>query len=45
VAKQTLRIQVDPFDKIPPRVRTEIRDRAAELGNTLGVADVEVKVS
>jgi hypothetical protein len=42
VAKQTLRIQVDPFGKIPPKLRSEIRDRAGEIAATLGVAGVKV---
>jgi hypothetical protein len=43
VAKQTLRIAVEPFTKLAPKVRPEIRARADELASTLGVAEVDVK--
>lgn len=42
VAKQTLRIAVEPFQKLPPKVRTEIRARADELASTLGAAEVDI---
>jgi hypothetical protein len=44
VAKQTLRIEVDPFGKLPPKVRSEIHARAEELATTLGLAAVELKL-
>jgi hypothetical protein len=43
VAKQTLRIAVEPFRTLPPKVRNEIRARADELASTLGAAEVDVK--
>ena len=43
VAKGTLRIAVEPFQKLPRQVRSEIRSRADELASTLGAADVEIK--
>lgn len=43
VARQALRIEVDPFDRLPAQVRSEIRARAGELAATLGLADVDVK--
>ncbi len=43
VAKQTLRIQIDPFGKLPPKVRPEVRARADELAATLGLAEVKIK--
>jgi hypothetical protein len=43
VAKQKLRIEVDPFRRLPLEVRAEIRARADELAATLGLAEVDVK--
>ena len=45
VMKQTLRIEVEPFRKLPPRSRPEIRARAEELASTLGLAKVELVVA
>lgn len=44
VAKDVLRIVVDPFGKLPPNVRPEIQARAQELASTLGLAEVELKL-
>jgi hypothetical protein len=43
VAKQTLPIQVEPFEKLRPKVRSEIRARGDEMASTLGAARVEIK--
>lgn len=43
VAKHTLRIEVDSFDKLPAKVRPEIRARAGELAATLGLAELDLK--
>jgi hypothetical protein len=43
VVRETLSIAVDPFQKLPPRARSEIRARAEELAATLGVTKVELK--
>ena len=43
VAKQMLRITFEPFRKLPPKVRPEIRFRAEELAATLGLAGAEIK--
>jgi hypothetical protein len=43
VAKQAIRIAVEPFQKLPPAVRTEIHARAYELAATLGLAEVDIK--
>jgi winged helix DNA-binding protein len=45
VAKDTLRIAVDPFRRLPPKARPAIRLRAEELAATLGLASVEVTVA
>jgi hypothetical protein len=42
VAKQTLRIAVDPFQNLPPKVRSEIHARGDEIASTLGAAEVEI---
>lgn len=44
VVKGTLSIAVDPFERLPPKVKTAIRERAEELAATIGVKKVEVKV-
>jgi hypothetical protein len=44
VAKDVLRIVVDPFGKLPPNVRPEIQARAQELASALGLAEVELKL-
>lgn len=41
--KQTLRIAVDPFRRLLPEVRSEIRARADELADTLGAAEVDTE--
>jgi winged helix DNA-binding protein len=43
VAKEVLRVTVEPFRKLPPKVRPEIRVRAEELAATLGLAGVEIE--
>jgi hypothetical protein len=45
VAKKMLRINVEPFQRLPPRTARSIRARAYEIAATLGLADVDVKVS
>jgi hypothetical protein len=42
--KQTLHIAIEPFRKLPPKARPEIRARAEELASTLGLAKVELTV-
>ena len=42
VAKQTLRIVVEPFHKPPPAVRSEIGSRCDEIASFLGAAEVEI---
>jgi hypothetical protein len=42
-AKQTLRIAVEPFQKLPPGFRSEIRLRGDEIASTLGATEVEIK--
>ncbi|MEP6753596.1 MAG: winged helix DNA-binding domain-containing protein [Candidatus Dormiibacterota bacterium] len=42
VARQTLRIVVDPFHKLQPAVRTEIGSRCDEIASSLGAAEVEI---
>jgi hypothetical protein len=42
VAKQTLRIAVEPLTRIPPKARPEIRARADELAGVLGLSKVEL---
>jgi hypothetical protein len=44
VAKDTLRITVDPFRRLPPKARPVIRLRAEELAAGLGLARVDVTV-
>jgi hypothetical protein len=43
VAKHVIRIAVEPFQKLPPAVRTEIRVRADALAATLGLAEADLK--
>jgi hypothetical protein len=45
VAKKTLRISVEPFRRLPPKTKPSIQARAYELAATLGLVDVDVKVS
>jgi hypothetical protein len=42
VVKQTLRIAVDPLQRLPPKARPLVRDRAEELAATLGLSKAEV---
>jgi hypothetical protein len=42
IAKEVLRIAVEPFRRLPPKLRPEIRLRAEELAATMGLAKVEV---
>ena len=42
VARQTLRIAVEPLRKLPPKYRPEIRARAEEIAATLGLTKFEV---
>jgi hypothetical protein len=44
VVKQTLRIAVEPFRKLPPKARPEIRARAEELAAILGLTKVDLTV-
>jgi winged helix DNA-binding protein len=44
VAKGVLHIAVEPFRRLPPKLRPEIRLRAGELAATMGLAKVEVTV-
>jgi DNA glycosylase AlkZ-like len=44
VAKEVLRIAVEPFRRLPPKLRPEIRLRAQELAATMGLAKVDVAV-
>ena len=44
-ANQTLRITVEPFRKLTAQVLSGIRDRAAELGQSLGATKSYVKVA
>ena len=41
--KHALRIAIDPFRRLLPEVRSEIRARADELAATLGAAEVDTK--
>ncbi len=43
MSKQALRIAVKPFEKLPPKVRSEIRARGDEIASTLGATEVEIK--
>jgi hypothetical protein len=43
VAKQKLNIVVEPFQKLPPNLRPEVRARADELASTLGLSEVDIK--
>jgi hypothetical protein len=45
VVKKTLRISVAPFQRLAPRTVASIRARAHDLASTLGLMDVDVKVS
>jgi hypothetical protein len=43
LAREKLSVAIEPFQKLPAKVRPEIRARAGELAATLGRAEVEVK--
>jgi Winged helix DNA-binding domain len=45
LANRNLRIKVEPFRKLKPQVISEVRERAAELGQALGATKTEVKLS
>jgi hypothetical protein len=44
VARKTLRISVEPFQRLLPSTLPSIRSRAHEVAATLGLVDVDVKV-
>jgi Winged helix DNA-binding domain len=44
VAKEVLRIAINPFRRLPPKLRPEMRLRAEELAATLGLDKVDVTV-
>jgi uncharacterized protein YcaQ len=43
VARQTLSLVVEPFQRLPPHIRPEIRSRGEELAATLGLPEVTIK--
>ena len=45
IVRDRLRIALEPFRSLPPKLRPEIRRRAEELAATLGFANVEVAVA
>ena len=45
VADQTVRLKIEPFARLARAVVSDVRDRAAELRQALGVRDVDVKVA
>ena len=45
IADQTIRLKIEPFARLARGVVSEVRDRAAELGQALGVPKVDVKVA
>ncbi len=45
VAKRTLAITVEPFRKLSPSTLKEVRERASEIAEALGLADAGVKVA
>jgi hypothetical protein len=45
VARQTLHITVEPFRKLPPKARPEIRARAEELAASIGAKKVELTLA
>ena len=45
IAKDALRIEIDPFRPLPANARQEIRTRAEELAGSLGLSKVEVTVA
>jgi hypothetical protein len=42
VAKQTLRITVEPFQKLPSKIRPEIQACAGEIASILRLAEVKI---
>jgi hypothetical protein len=44
VVKETLCIAVDPFERLPPKAKPEIRARAEELASSIGAKKVELTV-
>ena len=45
VVKQTLRITIEPFRRLPAAVTREVRSRAESLAEILGLANVEVSIA
>jgi hypothetical protein len=45
VAKQNLRMEVEPFRRLAPKTLAEVRRRADSLAETLGLAKAEVRVA
>lgn len=45
LANRNLRITVEPFRRLKPQVVSQVRERAAELGQALGATKTEVKLS
>ncbi len=45
ISSKTLRVKVEPFRKLAPKVRSEIQSRADELADAIGLAEAEVKVT
>jgi hypothetical protein len=45
LANRNLNIKVEPFHKLTPKVTSEVRERAAELGQALGATKTEVRLS
>jgi hypothetical protein len=43
--KRSLRITIEPFNKLPPRALPELRARAASLATALGLDGAELKVA
>ena len=45
IVNRTLRIRIEPFRRLSPAIRSQVRQRAAEIGTALGTGDVDVKVA
>jgi hypothetical protein len=45
VVKETLKIAVDPFERMPPKAKPAIRARAEELAASMGAKKVELTVA
>jgi hypothetical protein len=43
--KETLRIKVEPFQRLAPKIIVEVKRRAASLAETLGLARAEVTIA